>query len=44
MEKIIYTILEDGSYGHRPMTQEELKEHEAIASNPFPVVDRISPE
>ena len=44
MEKIIYTILEDGSYGPRPMTKEELQEHEAIVSDAFPVVDRISPE
>jgi hypothetical protein len=35
MEKIIYTILENGRYGPRQMTEQELVEHEqATASSP----------
>jgi hypothetical protein len=44
MEITIYTILEDGSYGSRPMTEQEIKEHEAIIANPAAVADLPSPE
>lgn len=44
MEKLIFTILENGSYGSRPMTHEELQEHEAIVANAQPIIDRIHSE
>jgi hypothetical protein len=37
----IATILEDGTYGQRDMTQEEIAEHEAIIADiqPLPSVE-----
>ena len=44
MEKIIFTILENGSYGSREMTNEEMEEHEKLIKNAVPVADRIDSE
>jgi hypothetical protein len=44
MEKIIFTILENGSYGSRPMTTDEMEEHETLIKNAVPVADRVDSE